>query len=321
MISQKEYKKLRAQGYRAITAKQICSHPKEPLHNLSCLPDGQLVVVRNGFRFIVEMKIDEDPFLLDDLGTFTDDYEPGAIAHKQNDRTSFNWFVPANIGDAKGLTDTGMDKQSAHLEIQKYAQQNYRRACSYGDEWAYYDLHIMAYLDQPEMMDHCLVDNWTGGIDYEFGKRLGNYVGDIIEEQIHDLLPEAFKKLAELNQMFSKLTIGLEKPRDINGLSPKASEKVAELNQMFTKLKATHDPKVVQLARELREFAATFVVMYEPLEITPQIIEEWCNGTSSDASDADEYMDLLPEGYDLDEWVQDVYDHADALAEYYKENP
>lgn len=287
MINQKEYKKLRAQGYRAITAKRICSDKREPLHNLSCLPGGQLVVVRSGFRFIVEMKEDMAPFLLEDLGTFTDEKGAQAIQHEPGNDRTFKWFVPANIGTVKELVDSGMDSQSAYLEIQKYGRQNYKRACSYGDDWAYYDLHVMVYMDQPEMLDHCLDDNWTGGIDCEYGKPLENWVSDTIEEQIHDLLPEAFKKIAEINKMFSDLTIGL-----------------------------VYKPRIAVLADELSHYGATFLtVCAEP---TVDVIEMWAERTLSYREV--EFDDLLPEGKKPVDWLNEVYEKASELAKYYKEN-
>ncbi len=295
MNSYKEYKKLRRQGYKALTAKRTMDEDVEFPHQVSVMPGGTLVVRQNGFLFSFTLTPDDDCILLQDLGRFTDTHEEGAISHDPQNSRTYNWFLPANFTPVSWFTENaGMSKHDADCQSRKEAREQYHLAITYGTDWEYHDLHCQVYLDQPELKEILLAESWLGGIDIHYDRMTETnrpWLSSLVDEQIGEILPEAFKKVAELHKAICGLTITT---------------------------KAVHSKKVEELADELECFAATFLVMNIGEEITVQMIREWCDGTSSAASDADEYMDLLPEGYDLDEWVQDVYNHAEDLVDYYQ---
>ncbi|HID69344.1 MAG TPA: hypothetical protein EYP35_02525 [Desulfobacterales bacterium] len=285
-----EYKKLRARGLRASTAKHYAGREtRDPLENISALPDSPLVLRRNGFIFIVKMEIDPDGHhLLDDLGVFSDDRGENAVAHEHHTDRTFNWFNPANLDTIEGLIASGMSKHDADCRVREEARENYRRVIAYGTDWSYYLLNVQAYLDQPEMSSYILAENWLGGVDIEHGKPEG-YLSYLIDEQIHELLPSAFEKIIKLHKCLCGLTVTT---------------------------KAAHTKRVEELAEELEAFAATFLLVAHGEDITKELINRWCEDTLD--GDDEDYSDLLPKGVTLEDWVRDVQDHAADLADYYQ---
>lgn len=210
MINYKEYKKLRAKGISASDAKRIIQQGDSiPVKfDLKDLPDGKCEIKRNGFIFVVKMEVDDDLYLIDHLGEFSDTKGEYGILHEHGTYTTNSWFNPANIGTVEELQKaTGMDKNSAHLMIERCARRNYEMARTYCDTWVYYDIHICTYLDQPEMKYYCLADNWIGGIECENNKVLDEEVSNVIDEQIRQLLPEAFRKITEIYKCVCGLPI------------------------------------------------------------------------------------------------------------------
>jgi hypothetical protein len=60
---------------------------------------------------------------IDTLGRFADRWEPGAVRHFFGGRASYPWFLPVDPDDRHAA---------------------YRRACDYGDGWAYVGLVVRA---------------------------------------------------------------------------------------------------------------------------------------------------------------------------------
>ncbi len=213
MKNYKQYRKLRAKGYLASSAKIVINRPvTTSLVTPSMLADledeSTVIIEKNGFNFHVKLVEDEQPWtLLEDLGTFSSQREEGSIRNISNKSNSYKWFLPANIDSIEDLCKLGFSKHDAYIKVLDQANYSRRRLLSYGHIWIYYNIHVEVYLNQPEMKDHCLGENWISGIDHEFGETLDNYIGSMIEDQIAELLPEALEKVVNLHKMFNDLSI------------------------------------------------------------------------------------------------------------------
>lgn len=82
----------------------------------------------SGYSLEALIEVDESGWEfngIDDIGHFTNTWEPGAIEHDRFNNRVLDWFVPADTDCARAL---------------------YERACSYGDDWVYVVLSVTASL-------------------------------------------------------------------------------------------------------------------------------------------------------------------------------
>lgn len=277
-----EYKKLRGKGYRANTAKAIMDQRDGFTYDLGMLPDEPLIIKKNGFKFVVTMHEDGDAWvLLEDFGEFSDEWDLNAIPHEHNNPRTYKWFIPANTDSPESLSRTGMSRHEAMIVSMRQGRQNYKKVLSYGETWAYYDIHVCAYLDQPEMEDYCLIDDWCGGINVNYGESPDPCWSSTIDQLIHNLLPLAMEKLLNIKMMMDKLEIGPHPTSD----------------------------HIDRLVDELKEYGAVFLIMES--NITEQTITEWADdGISSMLDDEDS----APNGKSLKSWLKEVKDHATDIA-------
>jgi len=340
-----EYKKLRAQGMKPQSAKNMVEAKETtPKHDVTNLEYDELVIIQNGFKFICTAHEDEDAYLLRDFGRFSDEYDDGAISHAPDSHNDYDWFIPENVDTVKGLIELGMDKHSADCRVREEGLENYKMVTSYGDDWRYYQICTEVYLDD-EMLGHILLaKNWVGSIDLHDSSAVDrSWVSGIVEEQVSDLLPEAFKKTAELARAFGDLKIHLkDKPEavedidepevvelefyddvdepaleeiemiDIEEVDLDSQEKGSEIGDIPINGDILEpDPvDLDDLADALEEFGATFIYIGSWRDLDGESIRKWVEGTWSEEK---EYKDDP-----MWKRLGEVYNLADALAEYYK---
>jgi hypothetical protein len=101
---------------------------------------------RDGFAFEVHTEYDDCcSYDLDHLGTWTDEWEPGAIDHRAREgrnawaeRSTYRWFVPqVSEADRREMYHKdGASRHEAYTKARASVMEDYERAWSCGEQWS-----------------------------------------------------------------------------------------------------------------------------------------------------------------------------------------
>jgi hypothetical protein len=282
-----EYKKLRAKGYRAMSAKSIADNLQK-VFPFDIDFEGETIIKRNGLKFVVSFE--EDKFIgwslvEDNYGYWADERPDGvfAVQHEPHNSRTYNWFIPANVPSVRELSRMGMDKATAQAKHREYALQNYKRAKSYGEDWAYFDLCVKVYLDE-DIIGEKLAAGYICGIEIDYGlydDNLIRYVHVLIEEMIPSLTDEALEEIKKIRQTVCRLVI-----RDDYVFDPKKA----------------YD--------ELMEYGATILVLDDLQDLTPSRLRSWIEATY----EVEEDKDCIPSACQLvQEFAEEFVDYVKSL--------
>jgi hypothetical protein len=222
--------------------------------------------------------------LLDNLGWFSFQEKEGAIPHNQSDPTTFDWFMPENIITLEECQELGMNLQESYTKIEEQRQRNYKLACTYVEDWMYYDLHASVYVDNsenPGIPTLKLIDEVVSpGIV-------------LISDLQDDIIPQEIEKA--ISDLFDRSTVVLKSYYDA-------------LTKMV--ITPTHIyPDLVPITYDLENYGASFLQLPFDVVITGDLIRSWVDATRElDTEDVESVLETP---------LSTIYRYADQLADFY----